>query len=95
MTTLTTTTRTKKTPRTGKSTKPNGSALANVKAHRTDWDSESASSFKYGNPPQKLGKTQFYGLCLDDDQQAFVDAIWDDDVRIVFCDSKAGTGKTT
>ena len=37
----------------------------------------------------------FYGLILDDEQKAFVDAIKDLDKTIVFCDAPAGTGKTT
>ena len=38
---------------------------------------------------------QFYGLILDQDQKAFVDAIMDQNKTIVFCNAKAGTGKTT
>ena len=37
----------------------------------------------------------FYGLILDQEQRAFVDAIMDQDKTIVFCNAKAGTGKTT
>ena len=37
----------------------------------------------------------FYGLILDDEQRAFVDAIMDQNKTIVFCDAPAGTGKTT
>ena len=37
----------------------------------------------------------FYGLKLDDDQQAFVKAILDLRKTIVFCNAAAGTGKTT
>ena len=37
----------------------------------------------------------FYGLILDDEQKAFVDAIKDLSKTIVFCDAPAGTGKTT
>lgn len=37
----------------------------------------------------------FYGLILDDEQKAFVDAIMDQNKTIVFCDAPAGTGKTT
>lgn len=37
----------------------------------------------------------FYGLILDDEQRAFVDAIMDQSKTIVFCNAKAGTGKTT
>ena len=37
----------------------------------------------------------FYGLTLDQEQRAFVDAIMDQSKTIVFCNAKAGTGKTT
>ena len=38
---------------------------------------------------------QFYGLILDDEQRAFIDAIMDQNKTIIFCNAKAGTGKTT
>ena len=37
----------------------------------------------------------FYGLKLDEEQQALVSAIRNMDKLIVFCDAPAGTGKTT
>src|SRR5574344_2768802 len=37
----------------------------------------------------------FYGMGLDPEQEAFRDAIWDKDKLIVFCNARAGTGKTT
>jgi predicted ribonuclease YlaK len=37
----------------------------------------------------------FYGLILDEEQKKFVDAILDLKKTIVFCNAKAGTGKTT
>ena len=37
----------------------------------------------------------FYGLILDQEQRAFVDAIMDQNKTIIFCNAKAGTGKTT
>ena len=37
----------------------------------------------------------FYGMELDEDQVAFVEAIKDLSKTIVFCDAPAGTGKTT
>lgn len=49
----------------------------------------------YGNAPQTLEEHPFYGLELDEDQIAFRDAIWNPDNLIVFCNSRAGTGKTT
>jgi len=45
--------------------------------------------------PKKLSDDMFYGLQLSDEQKAFRDAIWDPDKEIVFCNAKAGTGKTT
>ena len=47
-----------------------------------------------GDVPQNLKKHQFYGFKLDEQQQAFRDAIWDDDKLIVFANARAGTGKT-
>lgn len=47
------------------------------------------------DPPETLKDHSFFGLKLDEEQEAFRDAIWSDDYDIVFCDSKAGTGKTT
>lgn len=49
----------------------------------------------YYNAPQTLEDQPFYGLVLDDEQKAFRNAIWSPDVDIVFCNAKAGTGKTT
>ena len=34
-------------------------------------------------------------MTLDEEQTAFVDAIWSQENDIIFCNSKAGTGKTT
>lgn len=42
-----------------------------------------------------LPKNVFYGMTLDDEQLAFVEAIKDPGKSIVFCDAPAGTGKTT
>lgn len=50
---------------------------------------------EYGTPPKSLKGEPFYGLELDEEQQAFANAIWNPDNLIVFCDSKAGSGKTT
>ena len=49
----------------------------------------------YANVPESLDNHPFYGLELDDEQRAFRDAIWSKDKIIVFCNAKAGTGKTT
>ena len=38
---------------------------------------------------------QFYNLILDEEQEAFVNAIKDPNNTIVFCNALAGTGKTT
>ena len=44
--------------------------------------------------PATLAGHPFYGLKLDEQQQIFRDAIWDKNKLIVFCNAKAGTGKT-
>lgn len=49
----------------------------------------------YTNVPETLENYPFYGLILDDEQQAFRDAIWSQNKDIIFCNSRAGTGKTT
>lgn len=43
----------------------------------------------------ELPKNVFYGMMLDEEQVAFVEAIKDLSKTIVFCDAPAGTGKTT
>lgn len=45
--------------------------------------------------PETLTEHPFYGFTLDDDQIYFRDCIWDQNKRIIFCDAKAGSGKTT
>lgn len=49
----------------------------------------------YGDAPRTLEEHPFYGIALDEDQMKFANAILNPDNLIVFCDSKAGTGKTT
>jgi predicted ribonuclease YlaK len=44
--------------------------------------------------PRTLDDHPFYGLKLDEDQKNFRDAIWNPEKLIVFCNAKAGTGKT-
>lgn len=46
------------------------------------------------NPPETLDNHIFYGMILDEDQKKFRDAIWNPEKLIVFCNAKAGTGKT-
>lgn len=48
-----------------------------------------------GDVPERIGTDFFYGLDLDDEQLAFANAIWSPDYDIIFCNSVAGTGKTT
>ena len=55
---------------------------------------KSVTNETYYEPPRTLSESQFYGIQLDDEQRKFVDAIWDPNIDIVFCDAKAGTGKT-
>lgn len=47
-----------------------------------------------GDAPKTLKDSPFYGFELDEEQIAFRDAIWDPEKLIVFCNAKAGTGKT-
>lgn len=49
----------------------------------------------YSDPPQTLSGHIFFGMELDPDQVKFRDAIWNPETDIVFCDAKAGSGKTT
>lgn len=49
----------------------------------------------YGVPPKTLDGHPFYGLELNEEQRVFAEEIWNPENLIVFCDSKAGTGKTT
>ncbi len=48
----------------------------------------------YTDVPETLVDHPFYGLELDEEQQKFRDALWSTDKLIVFCNAKAGTGKT-
>lgn len=43
----------------------------------------------------RLPKNVFYNMILDEEQVAFVEAIKDPSKVIVFCNARAGTGKTT
>ena len=49
---------------------------------------------EYGDLPKTLEGHPFYGIILDDEQLNFAEAIWNPNNLIVFCNSKAGTGKT-
>ena len=49
----------------------------------------------YNDPPKDLQGHIFFGMTLDPDQEKFRDAIWNPEIDIVFCDAKAGSGKTT
>lgn len=44
--------------------------------------------------PETLHEHSFYGFKLDEDQTYFRDCIWDKNKILIFCDAKAGTGKT-
>jgi len=61
--------------------------MATKKKQTTDSSSPEA--------PREIERDLFYGLYLDDEQLAFANAIWNPDIDIVFCNSCAGTGKTT
>lgn len=45
--------------------------------------------------PERFDTNFFYGMRLDENQAYFANSIWEDDNDIVFCNAKAGTGKTT
>lgn len=49
----------------------------------------------YSNPPATLEDHVFYGMTLDEDQKKFRDAIWSTNYDIIFCEGRAGTGKST
>lgn len=48
----------------------------------------------YSNAPATLTNHIFFGMQLDEEQRKFRDAIWNPEKLIVFCDAKAGSGKT-
>ena len=50
---------------------------------------------EYGDAPKSIDDRPFYSLVLDEDQKKFVNAILNPDNTIVFCNARAGTGKTT
>ena len=53
------------------------------------------SSIKTYEAPKNLENNIFYGLTLDEEQKVFRDKIYDPKTRIIICNAKAGTGKTT
>ena len=53
------------------------------------------SNIKTYEAPNSLDDIMFYGLNLDEDQKAFRDAIYNPNTKIIMCNAKAGTGKTT
>ena len=52
------------------------------------------NNINYNDVPEKLSDHPFYGFILDKDQEAFRNAIWDKNKTIIFCNARAGTGKT-
>lgn len=44
--------------------------------------------------PTVIDDSPFYGFTLDENQLAFANAIWNPEIDIVFCNAKAGGGKT-
>lgn len=44
--------------------------------------------------PENLSEHPFYGIELDEEQKIFANAIWDPNIDIVFCNAKAGSGKS-
>lgn len=47
------------------------------------------------DPPKDLNDHIFYGMTLDPEQKVFRDMIYDPKKEIVFCEARAGSGKTT
>ena len=45
--------------------------------------------------PRSLKGEPFYGLTLDPEQEVFRDAIWNPEKKVVICNARAGTGKST
>ena len=50
---------------------------------------------EHGEVPKNIDDRPFYSLDLDNDQKKFVNAILNPNNTIIFCNAKAGTGKTT
>lgn len=48
----------------------------------------------YSDIPRTLKGEKFYGLKLDDEQKEFAEAIWNPNIDIVWCNAKAGCGKS-
>lgn len=44
--------------------------------------------------PSTLTNHPFYGFSLDTEQEKFRDSIWNTEKKIIFCNAKAGSGKT-
>ena len=44
--------------------------------------------------PETLSEHPFYGIELDEEQKIFANAIWNPSIDIVFCNAKAGSGKS-
>lgn len=49
---------------------------------------------KYTDSDMNNSLEMFYGIQLDEYQKVYRDAIWDDKKKIIFCNAKAGSGKT-
>lgn len=61
---------------------------AKTKKKPQEWETERDDYLENSKGPM------FFGLKLDEAQQAFRDTILDDNITLIFCDAKAGTGKT-
>ena len=53
------------------------------------------SQYTKDQAPKDLKDHMFCGLELDPDQIVFRDAIWNPEKRVIICNAKAGTGKST
>lgn len=48
----------------------------------------------YGDPPEKITNTNFFGIIPDPDQKKFIDAVWKREKKLYMVDSIAGSGKS-
>lgn len=50
---------------------------------------------KHMDAPKTITEECFYGIRLDPEQLVFANYIWNPEIDIVFCNARAGSGKTT
>lgn len=57
--------------------------------------SKKLSEMTCGSLPKDIDECLFYGFELDTEQKMFANAILNPEIDIIFCNARAGTGKTT